>query len=91
VTVAGVAWAQHRGISRVQVRVDNGGWNDATLSAQDSVDTWRQWQWRWNATPGPHRLTVRAADGTGAFQTGIWHAPFPSGATGWHQIAIVVP
>jgi len=90
VKVAGVAWAQHRGISRVEVRVDDGPWNEATLSAQDSIDTWRQWTWSWNAAPGPHLLAVRATDDAGAVQTGRWHAPFPSGATGWHQIAVTV-
>ena len=43
VVVAGVAWAQHRGIERVEVRVDEGAWNDATLATQDTIDTWRQW------------------------------------------------
>ena len=53
--VAGVAWAQHRGIERVEVRVDDGEWNDATLSTQDTTDTWRQWLWPWQATVGePH-------------------------------------
>ena len=53
--VAGVAWAQHRGIERVEVRVDGGDWNDATLATQDTIDTWRQWTWPWEATPASTR------------------------------------
>jgi DMSO/TMAO reductase YedYZ molybdopterin-dependent catalytic subunit len=90
VAVAGVAWAQHRGIEAVQVRVDGGGWNDARLAVQDTIDTWRQWVWSWQATPGQHTLEVRAVDDTRAVQTSIPAAPFPSGATGWHEIAVSV-
>jgi DMSO/TMAO reductase YedYZ molybdopterin-dependent catalytic subunit len=88
VVVAGVAWAQHTGIERVEVRVDDGAWNEATLAAQDTIDTWRQWQWNWNATPGQHTLTVRATDADGRTQPETRTPPFPSGATGWHQIAV---
>jgi DMSO/TMAO reductase YedYZ molybdopterin-dependent catalytic subunit len=88
VAVAGVAWAQHTGISHVQVRVDDGPWNDATLAAQDSTDTWRQWRWTWDATPGAHTLTVRATDARGVAQTGTPAPPFPDGAAGWHSIDV---
>jgi DMSO/TMAO reductase YedYZ molybdopterin-dependent catalytic subunit len=90
VPVAGVAWAQHRGIERVEVRVDGATWADATLSVQDTVDTWRQWVWMWDATPGPHTLEVRATDGMGVVQTQERADPFPSGATGWHTIEVSV-
>jgi DMSO/TMAO reductase YedYZ molybdopterin-dependent catalytic subunit len=88
VVVAGVAWAQHVGISRVRVRVDDGAWNDATLAAQDSTDTWRQWRWTWDASPGTHTLTVRATDAGGVVQTGTPAPPFPDGAAGWHSIDV---
>src|SRR5690606_32807017 len=48
VRVAGVAWAQARGIAAVEVRVDEGPWEPATLAAVPSVDTWRQWVWEWD-------------------------------------------
>ncbi|HEY6797073.1 MAG TPA: molybdopterin-dependent oxidoreductase, partial [Kineosporiaceae bacterium] len=86
VAVAGVAWAQHRGIRAVEVRVDDGPWQAARLAAEASTDCWRQWVYRWNATPGRHTLAVRATDGTGAVQTGTRSAPAPDGATGWHMI-----
>ncbi|MFE5301253.1 molybdopterin-dependent oxidoreductase [Streptomyces sp. NPDC056632] len=90
VAVAGVAWAQHRGISRVQVRVDDGPWQDAELGAQDSRDTWRQWVHRWQAEPGRHTLTVRATDGTGAVQTEKRQGTMPDGATGYHSVDVTV-
>lgn len=90
VMVAGVAWAQHRGVSAVEVRVDDGPWQQAQLAAVPSVDTWRQWSWPWQATPGKHRLQVRATDSTGQMQTGQVHNPLPDGATGWHTIKVTV-
>ncbi|MFI0990803.1 sulfite oxidase [Streptomyces exfoliatus] len=90
VTVAGVAWAQRRGVTRVQVRVDDGPWQDADLAAQDTVDTWRQWSYRWQATPGGHTLTVRATDGTGQVQTEQRARTIPDGASGWHSVFVTV-
>jgi DMSO/TMAO reductase YedYZ molybdopterin-dependent catalytic subunit len=89
VTVAGIAWAQHRGISRVDVSVD-GTWQPARLAAQDTIDTWRQWVYDWDATPGEHTLAVRATDQTGATQTATPADPVPNGATGDHTISVTV-
>ncbi len=88
--VAGIAWAQHRGISTVEVRVDEGPWQKATLGTVASIDTWRLWSWRWNATPGDHVLEVRATDNAGAVQTDRVAPPAPDGATGYHVIAVKV-
>lgn len=90
VPVAGVAWAQHRGISRVEVRVDGGKWHTARLAAADNRDTWRQWVWEWPATSGRHTLEVRATDGTGATQTGRRAGTVPDGATGRHSVVVDV-
>jgi len=90
VPVAGVAWAQHRGVAGVEVRVDAGSWNEARLSALDTVDTWRQWVWDWDATPGRHTLEVRATDDSGYTQTAAPAPPAPNGATGWHQVFVTV-
>jgi len=89
VVVAGVAWATHKGIAKVEVGVD-GVWAEATLAAQDTIDTWRQWYYRWEATPGPHTLQVRATDRTGYTQTAAVHGPPPSGATGYHTVKVTV-
>jgi len=88
VTVAGVAWAQHRGIAKVEVSVDDGPWQEATLAGTVSIDTWCQWMWRWQATPGKHQLQVRATDNTGVTQTEELAPPDPDGATGWHTIEV---
>ncbi|MEU9372776.1 molybdopterin-dependent oxidoreductase [Streptomyces sp. NPDC048255] len=90
VAVAGVAWAQHRGISRVEVRVDGGPWQEARLGDADGDDTWRQWVWPWEAAPGRHTLEVRATDRTGAVQTGERTGTVPDGATGWHAVTVNV-
>lgn len=90
VTVAGIAWATDRGISQVQVRVDQGDWQPARLAAQDGPDTWRQWTYPWQATAGSHSLQVRAADSTGQYQTGTRADPYPNGASGWESIVVSV-
>lgn len=90
VPVAGVAWAQHRGIERVEVRVDEGEWNPAKLAAEDSTDTWRQWMWEWPATPGNHTLEVRATDREGNTQTDKRVGTVPNGATGRHSVVVNV-
>ena len=88
--VAGVAWAPHRGIDRVQVRADGGAWQDAKLAVVPGLDTWRQWVWPWDATSGLHQLEVRATDGTGAIQPSRRVPIFPNGATGWDSVAVTV-
>jgi DMSO/TMAO reductase YedYZ molybdopterin-dependent catalytic subunit len=87
---AGVAWAQHRGVAKVEVQVDDGDWQLATLAAEDTIDTWRQWTFRWNATPGNHKLTVRATDGDGQVQTTDRAAPRPNGSSGLHNTVVMV-
>ncbi|MCY9786543.1 molybdopterin-dependent oxidoreductase [Nocardiopsis sp. EMB25] len=88
--LAGVAWAQHTGIDRVEVRVDDGEWRAATLAEEDTADTWRQWVHEWDAEPGEHRISVRATDRGGATQTSERAAVAPDGATGHHTIEVTV-
>ncbi|MFH8463022.1 sulfite oxidase [Streptomyces sp. NPDC017991] len=90
VMVAGVAWAQHRGIDKVEVRVDDGPWQEARLAAEDSRDTWRQWSYDWRAAKGGHTLTVRATDRTGAVQTEKRTGTVPDGASGRHSVVVTV-
>ncbi|MFG2497162.1 sulfite oxidase [Streptomyces sp. NPDC048441] len=90
VMIAGVAWAQHRGVDKVEVRVDDGPWEDATLAAEDTRDTWRQWSYPWKATPGRHDLTVRATDRTGETQTEKRTGTVPDGASGRHSVVVTV-
>ena len=90
VAVAGVAWAQQRGIDRVEVQVDDGPWNEARLGEVPTIDTWRQWVWEWDATPGSHVLQVRATDADGATQTAERRPVQPDGATGYHRVLVQV-
>ena len=89
VTVAGVAWAQRTGIEAVEVGID-GVFHEARLPAQDTIDTWRQWYYTWDATPGQHTLQVRATNKSGYTQTSLKHRTDPDGATGYHTILVNV-
>jgi hypothetical protein len=89
VAVAGVAWDQHVGVSRVEVQVDGGAWQRAVLAAVPSTDTWRQWYLPWTPdSGGNHTLRVRATDARGRPQEPVGHPPFPSGATGLHTVTV---
>ena len=90
VAVAGIAWAQHRGIEAVEVRVDDGSWQRARLAGEPSIDSWRQWVLPWQAAKGNHTITVRATDAEGVVQTQTEAPPAPDGATGWHTITVNV-
>jgi DMSO/TMAO reductase YedYZ molybdopterin-dependent catalytic subunit len=89
-TVAGIAWAQHKGVDAVEVRVDNGAWNVATLASVPGIDTWRQWRWEWDATSGSHVIEARATDTTGYTQTAAQAPVEPNGATGYPSINVTV-
>jgi DMSO/TMAO reductase YedYZ molybdopterin-dependent catalytic subunit len=86
--VAGVAWAQTRGISRVEVRIDDGAWTAAQLSTAVGPDLWRQWVLPVDFRPGDHRISVRSTSGDGELQTQAVADPFPDGASGWHTIPV---
>ncbi|WP_433576501.1 molybdopterin-dependent oxidoreductase [Nocardia brasiliensis] len=90
IAVAGVAWAQHRGIRGVEVQIDNGPWQPARLAEEQSVDTWRQWVYDWDATPGTHTLRARATDATGETQTAERRDVVPDGATGHPTVTLQV-
>lgn len=88
--VAGVAWAPHRGISKVELSIDGDDWQPARLSGETPVAMWRQWSYEWDATAGDHSIAVRATDGEGAVQTADRAPPPPDGATGHHTIHVRV-
>jgi len=90
VAIGGVAWAQHTGIAKVEVRVDDDAWAEAELGDDPTIDSWRQWAFAWEATPGDHRLEVRATDNSGYTQTEQRVGVVPDGATGWHTIDVSV-
>lgn len=90
VAVGGTAWAQTRGIAKVEVQIDGGDWAPAVLSEEASVVTWRQWSFAWDATPGAHYIKVRATDGTGEVQAEKRADPVPDGASGWQSVMVTV-
>ncbi len=90
VPIGGVAWAQHVGITKVEVQIDEGPWKVAKLANDGGIDTWRQWSLVWDATPGRHRIRVRATDATGFTQTEERVDVAPNGAEGWHTVGVTV-
>jgi hypothetical protein len=90
VAVAGVAWHQHVGISKVEVKIDNGAWQEASLARVVTVDSWLQWSYAWDATKGNHTITVRATDDNGEVQTSREVDVVPNGSTGLQTIGVQV-
>ncbi len=88
--VAGVSWAQHTGIQKVEVRIDDEEWNNAVLGDDITDDTWRLWTFDWQATSGEHTIQVRATDKSGYTQTETVTGVAPDGATGWHTRTVSV-
>ncbi len=89
--VAGVAWSPGpgRGISAVEVRVDDGPWMAAELGGELSEDSWRQWRVTRDLAPGEHVLQVRSTDRTGTVQGAARQPPRPDGATGHHTVRVL--
>jgi DMSO/TMAO reductase YedYZ molybdopterin-dependent catalytic subunit len=83
VIVGGVAWAIHRGITRVEVRSDGGEWIEARLGGVPSNDTWAQWMATLELEPGRHMIESRAVDGDGVPQTEETAPVAPNGAQGY--------
>ena len=91
VTVGGIAWAQQQGgVAAVEVSVDDGPWESATLGPSGGQDYWRQWYLLWEATPGSHTLAVRAITGRGRSQSARRARPFPDGSSGIQRLALTV-
>ncbi|MBU4464350.1 MAG: molybdopterin-dependent oxidoreductase, partial [Actinobacteria bacterium] len=88
--IAGVAWQPHVGVSGVEVQVDDGAWQRATLASAISDDTWVQWSLPWTAASGSHTLRCRATSATGEVQTSQEAYVAPDGATGWHTVQVQV-
>lgn len=87
-TIAGIAWAQHVGVERVEVSIDGGQWREATLGEVPNVDTWVQWSIDWVADQGDHKIQVRATDRNGQTQTAERADVLPDGATGYHSVRV---
>jgi DMSO/TMAO reductase YedYZ molybdopterin-dependent catalytic subunit len=88
--VGGVAWAPDSGVAAVEVQVDDGPWQRATLGESLSNGVWRQWRLDWNSTPGSHRIQARTVNGDGEVQTGEVSQRQFDGETGWHSREVTV-
>ncbi len=88
IPIGGIAWAGGRGISKVEVQVDNGPWEQATLITPPLGPlTWVDWRYDWPAVSGNHTFTVRATDGNGVMQTSAVNPTEPDGATGYYSVS----
>lgn len=88
--IGGVAWAQHEGIAEVEVRIDGGAWQQATLGPDVGIDYWRQWYLPWDAPTGRHLLAVRAIGKEGTVQTSVRAGSFPNGSSGIQENVVNV-
>ena len=73
VELGGIAFAGMRGISRVEVRADDGDWQPADLRDPLSGVTWVLWRASLQTGPGEHIFAVRAFDADGRPQDGGFH------------------
>lgn len=88
--IAGVAWAQQRGVDVVEIQIDGGPWTPVEMGPDAGVDYWRQWYYEWEAETGSHAVTVRVTDSEGEVQTDARAMPFPNGSSGLHTRRIIV-
>lgn len=90
--IAGIAWAGDRGVSRVEVSLDDGStWEETMLKEPIAANSWHQWAYRWTpATSGRIELLCRATDGEGKVQTEETAPPHPAGASGYHSVSVQI-
>lgn len=88
IPMGGIAHAGSRGISKVEVQIDDGEWTEAQIREPLSSTTWVIWRYDWPFAEGDHHFAVRAYDGKGDLQITTTNSPRPSGATGIHTYKI---
>lgn len=91
VLIGGTAWAQRRGVVRVQVSIDGGSWQEATMGPEINVDYWRQWYFAWNTVrKGTHNVRARVVYGDDQLQTAKRAGVFPNGSSGIEEKSFVI-
>ena len=90
VEIAGTAWAVHRGVSLVELRIDGGDWMPAQLGGVPSPDTWRKWVVDLDLDPGEYEIEARTTDGAGNVETDEVADVAPNGASGYDRIGLRV-
>ncbi len=87
--IAGVAFSGNKGISEVDVSLDNGNtWRPALLKRPLSNLTWVLWEFPWTPPTGGYTIIVRAIDMEGNVQDPAQAPPLPDGSSGYHTITV---
>jgi hypothetical protein len=89
--IAGVAFSGNKGISEVNVSLDNGStWQQAILKKPLSDLTWVLWELAWTPAKSVQTIIVRAIDMEGNVQDPTPAEPLPDGSSGYHTISVSV-
>ncbi|MGH7643347.1 MAG: molybdopterin-dependent oxidoreductase [Candidatus Dormibacteria bacterium] len=89
--LTGVAYADTRGISRVEISLDGSkSWSSAHLERPLSPYTWTLWSFRWRPSSGFYTMRLRARDGRGNYQQPGQGQTYPNGANGLQQVTVLV-
>ena len=91
VPVGGISYAGAKRISRVEVSVNDGDWQEAKLRQPLSELTWVLWRFDWRFQEGEYRFAVRTYDGDGNLQSLESRGTRPDGATGVHSKKETMP
>jgi DMSO/TMAO reductase YedYZ molybdopterin-dependent catalytic subunit len=86
IPVGGIAYSGGRGVSKVEIRVDDGPWEEAQLRKPLSETTWVLWRYEWPYQEGNHTFSVRCYDGDGTRQIMEKTDIRPDGVTGIHSV-----
>jgi DMSO/TMAO reductase YedYZ molybdopterin-dependent catalytic subunit len=92
IEVKGMAYGGERGISRVELSLDDGrSWRDAEIYYAGGDLAWSLWKAEWTPdTATDHVLVVRATDGEGDVQEWEEDRSPLSGVSGFHKIVVHV-
>jgi DMSO/TMAO reductase YedYZ molybdopterin-dependent catalytic subunit len=95
--VAGIAFSDLSGVSRVEVLVDDVPAGDAELVRAPEPYTrtvWTEWRWEGGLAPGDHAALARASDGNGLTQRrareGLLEGTKPDGTSEMHRVTFSV-
>ncbi len=91
IPVGGIAYTGAKGVSKVEVTVDDGDPVEADLGDPLSDTSWVLWRYDWPYQPGLHDFSVVCYTSDGELQPTNQRGTFPSGATGIHQISTRIP
>lgn len=87
--IGGIAYAGARGITKVEVQLDQGNWQEVQLRNPPlSPLSWVQWRYEMPYMSGRHTLRTRAYDGSGEVQESTNEPPEPNGSTGYFSYSI---